>query len=180
MHRRNLSRRCGAAEAILAALALSSCVSSGVGDRRSRATSDAGQRDGYLSEKFPLTNHEAAATGGHPNRALDSSTFGKPGLEFGKRAEAGAAAADAGLPLSWRETNAAGVGVEVGADDSPSPLTFTSKNSYPPITWSPWTHLAEPFRQAVLTAQSTVGDPDGGDVFIWTLPEENGAMYEGR
>ena len=58
-------------------------------------------------------------------------------------------------------------------------LSFTSSNEYPAITWSPWTHLAEPHREAVLRAESTKGDPDN-DVFVWTMPGENGASYEGR
>lgn len=60
-----------------------------------------------------------------------------------------------------------------------SRLSFKSTNVYPAVTWSPWEHIAEPYREAVLRADSTVGDPDG-DLFMWTIPTENGAVYEGR
>lgn len=60
-----------------------------------------------------------------------------------------------------------------------SVLSFTSTNSYPATTWSPWNHIAEPFREAVLSAESTDGDPEN-DIFIWTLPGENGASFQGR
>lgn len=66
-----------------------------------------------------------------------------------------------------------------GVRESPV-LSFTSSNSYPEVAWSPWTHhLAEPYRTAVLKANSTTGNSES-DVFMWTLPGENGAVYEGR
>lgn len=66
-----------------------------------------------------------------------------------------------------------------GVIESPV-LSFTSSNSYPEVAWSPWTHhLAEPYRTAVLKAYSTTGNSET-DVFMWTLPGENGAVYEGR
>lgn len=58
-------------------------------------------------------------------------------------------------------------------------LTFSCTNDYDPIDWSPWPHLAEPYRNAVLKADSEVGDVEK-DVFMWSLPEEGGAVYEGR
>lgn len=58
-------------------------------------------------------------------------------------------------------------------------LSFTSCNGYPKITWSPWIRLAEPYREATLRADSTAGDPDN-DVFLWSLPGENDAVFEGR
>ena len=73
----------------------------------------------------------------------------------------------------------AGAGAGVGGAGDGAVLSFTSSNEYPAITWSPWTHLAEPHREAVLRAESTKGDPDN-DVFVWTMPGENGASYEGR
>lgn len=66
-----------------------------------------------------------------------------------------------------------------GVIESPV-LSFTSSNSYPEIAWSPWTHhLAEPYRAAVLKANSSAGNLES-DVFVWTIPGENGAVYEGR
>lgn len=58
-------------------------------------------------------------------------------------------------------------------------LRFTSENEYEHVTWSPWKHLAEPYREAVLTAESTVGDPLN-DVFSWWFPEEGNVALEGR
>lgn len=63
--------------------------------------------------------------------------------------------------------------------DSDSPLSFSCTNNYPKVTWSPWSHLAEPYREAKLIADSTVGDPEN-DIFTWILPSEEGAMREGR
>lgn len=83
------------------------------------------------------------------------------------------------------ETAAAGYGgagvAEAGsiASDGDRILSYTSKNSYPDITWSPWSHLAEPYRETTLRADSTLGDLDN-DVFVWTMPGENGASFEGR
>ena len=67
----------------------------------------------------------------------------------------------------------------LGESDGASPLSFTSSNLYPAVVWSPWEQLAEPYREAVLVANSTLGDPEH-DLFMWTLPTENGATYEGR
>ena len=64
-------------------------------------------------------------------------------------------------------------------NDSDSPLSFSCTNHYPQVTWSPWDHLAEPYREAKLIADSTVGDPEN-DIFTWILPSEGGAMREGR
>lgn len=58
-------------------------------------------------------------------------------------------------------------------------LTFTSTNEYDPVNWSPWTHLAEPWREATLTASTTLGDPEK-DIFTWSIPDENGTILEGR
>lgn len=71
---------------------------------------------------------------------------------------------------------ASSVGIASAGD---SFISFTSKNSYPDITWSPWSHLAEPHRETTLRADSTLGDLDN-DVFVWTMPGENGASFEGR
>lgn len=68
---------------------------------------------------------------------------------------------------------------EAADESSSSPLSFTSSNRYPKITWSPWEHLAEPYKEAVLKADSTAGSVEE-DVFLWTIPDENGAVYEGR
>lgn len=97
-------------------------------------------------------------------------------LERKGRAQA-RAPADSRSSLEWKE----GTGEQSNAapGESPSVLSFTSTNVYPAITWSPWEHLAEPHREAVLTATSMVGDPDV-DLFMWTLPQENGAVFEGR
>lgn len=57
-------------------------------------------------------------------------------------------------------------------------LSFTSSNEYDPVTWAPWRHLAEPFRETTLTATSTVGDPSS-DSFTWRFPEED-LVLEGR
>ena len=67
----------------------------------------------------------------------------------------------------------------LGESDDASPLSFTSSNLYPAVVWSPWKQLAEPYREAILVAYSTLGDPEH-DLFMWTLPTENGATYEGR
>lgn len=67
----------------------------------------------------------------------------------------------------------------LGESDGASPLSFTSSNLYPAVIWSPWKQLAEPCREAILVANSTQGDPEH-DLFMWTLPTENGATYEGR
>ncbi|CAB1119544.1 TYR [Ectocarpus sp. CCAP 1310/34] len=64
-------------------------------------------------------------------------------------------------------------------DEETSVLSLTSTNGYPDISWSPWAHLAEPHRASVLRAESQVGNPDD-DVFLWTLPNENGASFQGR
>lgn len=64
-------------------------------------------------------------------------------------------------------------------NDSDSPLSFSCTNHYPKVTWSPWSHLAEPYREAKLIADSTVGDPEN-DIFTWILPSEKGAVREGR
>lgn len=77
------------------------------------------------------------------------------------------------------EVGVRGQGTASGASGSSSVLSFTSTNEYPPITWSPWINLAEPHREALLRADSTEGDAEK-DVFVWTLPEEGGAAYEGR
>lgn len=70
--------------------------------------------------------------------------------------------------------------IRSGSEDSSSVLSFTSSNSYTEVAWSPWTHhLAEPYRSALLKADSTQGDLEN-DVFMWTLPGDNGAVYEGR
>lgn len=66
-----------------------------------------------------------------------------------------------------------------GESDAASPLSFISSNQYPAVEWSPWAQLAEPHREATLLASSMVGDPEN-DLFMWTLPTENGATYEGR
>lgn len=60
-----------------------------------------------------------------------------------------------------------------------SVVSFKSSNEYDDVTWSPWAHIAEPYRETVLRADSTVGHPDE-DVFIWTFPGEHEASYEGR
>ena len=78
-----------------------------------------------------------------------------------------------------QETGADPGGVGVGDGGGAPVVSFTSSNDYPEITWSPWTHLAEPHRETVLRAESTTGDPDQ-DIFVWTMPGENGASYEGR
>lgn len=58
-------------------------------------------------------------------------------------------------------------------------LGFTSTNHYDPVTWSPWPHIAEPYREATLTAVTAVGDPSR-DVFSWELPDDNETVLEGR
>lgn len=71
-------------------------------------------------------------------------------------------------------------GANVAGSQHGSPLlTFTSTNNYPPITWSPWSHLAEPYREATLRADSNIGDPSK-DTFTWSFPNEGGLVYEGR
>lgn len=65
------------------------------------------------------------------------------------------------------------------SEGSASVLSFTTTNDYPQTTWSPWEHIAEPYRETVLTADSTAGDIEN-DIFVWTLPSDNGAVYEGR
>lgn len=78
-----------------------------------------------------------------------------------------------------RQEAGAGAGGVGGGDGAAVVVSFSSSNDYPEITWSPWTHLAEPHRETLLRAESTTGDPDN-DVFVWTMPGENGASYEGR
>lgn len=72
-----------------------------------------------------------------------------------------------------------GVAVGVGAGSDVS-LSFTCRNSYPIVTWSPWEHLAEPHKEAFLTATTGRDSAEEEGVFVWTLPEENGAVFEGR
>lgn len=69
-------------------------------------------------------------------------------------------------------------GAQIGSASTPV-LSFKSGNDYPPVDWSPWKHLAEPYKETALKAKSTVGDPER-DLFVWILEDENGAMYEGR
>lgn len=67
-------------------------------------------------------------------------------------------------------------------EEADSPLSLSSTNEYPSVEWSPWSHhLAEPYREAVLKAESSVGNPES-DLFMWTFPGpgEHGAVYEGR
>lgn len=66
-----------------------------------------------------------------------------------------------------------------GHDEETSVISLTATNGYPDVVWSPWAHVAEPHRASVLRAESEVGNPDE-DVFLWTLPSENGASFEGR
>ncbi|CAM9764660.1 unnamed protein product, partial [Ectocarpus sp. 4 AP-2014] len=68
---------------------------------------------------------------------------------------------------------------EQALDEETSVLSLTATNGYPDIVWSPWAHLAEPHRATVLRAESQVGNPND-DVFLWTIPNENGASFEGR
>lgn len=63
--------------------------------------------------------------------------------------------------------------------DSSSPLSFSSTNEYPAVLWVPWVSVAEPHKEATLTAKTRVGDPEV-DLFMWSIPLENGAVYEGR
>lgn len=63
--------------------------------------------------------------------------------------------------------------------DEETSLSLTATNGYPEIVWSPWAHLAEPHRATTLRAESQVGNPDK-DIFLWTIPNENGASFEGR
>ncbi|CAN0087203.1 unnamed protein product, partial [Scytosiphon promiscuus] len=56
-------------------------------------------------------------------------------------------------------------------------LSFVTSNEYPPVTGSPWTHNAEPFRKTTLTAHSTSGNPSH-DVFKWSFAD--GTVLEGR
>ncbi|CAM9217833.1 unnamed protein product [Ectocarpus sp. 6 AP-2014] len=79
------------------------------------------------------------------------------------------------------EATAAGYGAPAsvisGGGDATEGLSFVSSNEYLPTTGSPWTHLAEPFRDTTFTASSILGRPDA-DVFKWSF--EDGTMLEGR
>ena len=83
---------------------------------------------------------------------------------IGRNMETGAAAA-------------AGDDVQIGS--SAGRLSFATSNEYPPVEWSPWPHLAEPYKETSMRAVSTLGEPHR-DLFMWMLEEENGAIYEGR
>ena len=87
----------------------------------------------------------------------------------GLHVETGAAAAAAAA--------AAGDDVQIGS--SAGRLSFATSNEYPPVEWSPWPHLAEPYKETSMRAVSTIGEPHR-DLFMWMLEEENGAIYEGR
>lgn len=92
-----------------------------------------------------------------------------------------------GSVVGWRPWNSPSLKVEMGVEvdgaqigsTSTPVLSFMSGNEYPPVEWSPWKHLAEPYKETALRAYSTVGDPER-DGFVWRLEDENGAMYEGR
>ena len=92
-------------------------------------------------------------------------------------------------PAAWsqhqkqqQEKSAKGVTADAqlsDEDESDSPLSFSCTGKYPKVEWAPWSHVAEPHREAVLVADSTVGDPNK-DIFTWIFPSENGAVFEGR
>lgn len=77
------------------------------------------------------------------------------------------------------ETGAAAAGDDVQIGSSAGRLSFATANEYPPVEWSPWPHLAEPYKETSMRAVSTLGEPHR-DLFMWMLEEENGAIYEGR
>lgn len=109
-----------------------------------------------------------------------------PGLNFETAGEGGrgseGSASDLEPGSSPRvENRRVGVGVDVGVSaGSDVLLSLTCRNSYPIVTWSPWEHLAEPYKEAFLTATAGRDAADEDGVFVWTLPEENGAVFEGR
>ncbi|CAM9495225.1 unnamed protein product [Ectocarpus sp. 8 AP-2014] len=86
-----------------------------------------------------------------------------------------------GARPSGEEEAAAGYGAPAsvigGGGDATEGLSFVSSNEYLPTTGSPWTHLAEPFRDTTFTAYSTLGRSDA-DVFMWSF--EDGTVLEGR
>lgn len=119
---------------------------------------------------------QSATGAGYPAQSGSGGIHTKPAEDLGTKGAQAGSPTDSRSSIAWKgargESNAA-------VDDSLSVLSFTGSNVYPAITWSPWEHLAEPHREAVLTATSTAGDPDA-DLFMWTLPQESGAVFEGR
>lgn len=57
-------------------------------------------------------------------------------------------------------------------------LDFASYSTdYPPVAGSAWTRTAEPFRETMFEADSTLGNPSQ-DVFKWMF--EDGTVLQGR
>lgn len=129
----------------------------------------------------------AGSTESRTTRTIDANSVGDdrsrhgytPVLGGGVRgAETSTAAAAKTTPGRGHLDKATGMHQSRGHITDPV-LSFTSTNHYDPVTWSPWRHIAEPYREATLTASTAVGDPSR-DVFSWTLPDENETVLEGR
>lgn len=146
-------------------------------DESSSRTTFMQQHKQYLEKPINLDDQTREARELLITPAFSASRIRSTDFERG-RGEGVHAAVSNDPMLEARGRNRRGGAQDVVA--SPSGLSFTSTNLYPAITWSPWTALAEPYKEAVLRADSALGGDADKDVFMWTLPEENGAAYEGR
>lgn len=124
------------------------------------------------------------------NDGTHTRSFGAPDSRESHAYSFDAVHRESHKPLSGvqgtRKHRSSHVGIDIdeskhaaGSPNGEHILTFTSSNEYSRVSWSPWPHIAEPYKKTKLKADSIIGNPNE-DIFTWSLPAEGGVVYEGR